>query len=62
MAICIGVHIGLIIGAIDRGIGGHADAGDGVAEVILHGAGDLIGSENGGEILQHGLSGIDIAV
>src|SRR5208282_1300584 len=61
IAIIVGVHISLIIGAV-VGIGAHADPGDGIAEIILDRAADVIGGEDGGEILKQGLAGIDIGV
>ena len=56
-----GVHISLIIGAVDGGIGAHADAHD-VRAVGLYVAGDIIRREDGGDILKHGLPGGDAAV
>ena len=60
IAISVGVHIRRIIHAIDGRIGPHPDTGDGVAAVILEPAGDVIGSQDGGEIDGQRLPGVEV--
>src|SRR5208282_2530426 len=60
IAVGVGVHLLTVVQPAYRCAGIYSGAGNGVAVVVLEPSGDVIGGENTGEILEHGLACADV--